>query len=71
MRRRPHGCVRADYWFPDRVPRKINTKFRRDNGVVPAPFERPTEEFLADFIPAFEKLLTEANEAARKDGAPK
>src|ERR1700723_3424624 len=31
-----------------RLPRKVHTKFRRDNGVVPAPLERPPEEFLVD-----------------------
>src|SRR6202034_1162318 len=29
-----------------RTPRKVHTKFRGDGGVVPAPLERPTEEFL-------------------------
>jgi hypothetical protein len=31
----------------------------------------PIEEFLSEFVPAFEKLMAEVNEGARKDGAPK
>src|SRR6266478_5791645 len=49
----------------DRAPRKVHTKFRRDNGVVPAPLERPTEEFLVGIgaigLRSVEEVDTEIN----------
>jgi hypothetical protein len=40
-----------------RTPGKVHTKFRRDNGVVPAPLERPTEEFNTSLASAQRRRL--------------
>src|SRR5271168_3367984 len=44
-----------------RAPRKVYTKFRRDNGIVPAPFERPTEEFLVDIRAVYLRSVEEVD----------
>jgi hypothetical protein len=44
-----------------RASRKVDTKFRRDNGVVPPPFERPTEEFLVDIRAVYLRSVEEVD----------
>jgi hypothetical protein len=64
MRLRPHGCVRADYWFRrprSSKPRNVHTKFRRNDGVVRAPFERPTKKFLVDIRPVYLRSVEEVD----------
>src|ERR1700722_1484886 len=44
-----------------RAARMVHTKFRRDNGVVPAPSERPTEEFLVDIRAVYLRSVEEVD----------
>jgi hypothetical protein len=44
-----------------RASRKVDTKFRRDNGVVPPPFERPTKEFLVDIRAVYLRSVEEVD----------